>query len=301
MGLYLRLLHWKSLLLLAIALILFKFTLFNPFGDITLNWVGTFYLCLSIISIAGAGFLLDELITPQKLNSYKLSETSRVKTIGYRLYFILNIVGVLIGFYLSNLIDRPGFAVLFILGSALLYLKAFSLRKYIIIRPLTSAILLGLSFTGLWLFDVFPAITPYNQHISAFLLDIILVYTTVIGSLILIRALILNQLYIDHNHKNGIKSLSLTLGRERTNNIIFALVTLLICGIIYFLFSFLYKNLVSLSFVLLLIILPLIIILYKVLSAKQNRDFQLILKIMDGVIVCSVLSIALYQFQYLIK
>lgn len=300
---FLQLLHWKSLLLLTLGLLLIKFTLFDPFSDITLNWVGMIYLCLAINAIAGAGFLLSELAMPGNSISTKPGTVKgyQTKKTGYRLFFILNIVGVLIGFYLSNLIGRPGFAVLFILASVLLYLKAYSFQRYILLRPLTTGILFTLSFILVWLFDLFPATTDHNQNVTSFLFSITLIYGGVIGGLVGIRELITNQLNMDRDNKHQIRSLSLALGKSRTNKVIFGLVILLIVAIIYFLLSYLYRNIISLLYVSLLIITPLFIVLYKILEASRKKDYILILKIMDGILICSVLSIALYQLQYILK
>ncbi len=262
------------------------------------------YLCLAINTIAGAGYLLDELTSPSgtfapgKNGVIKSHQTQKT---GYRLFFILNITGVLIGFYLSNLIGRPGFAVLFILASVLLYLKAYSFQKYILLRPLTSGILVLLSFILVWLFDLFPATTDHNQNIISFLFNIVLIYGGIIGGLLFIRELIANQLRIDRDHKYKIKSLSLSLGLSRTNKVIFALTALLIGVVIYFLIHYLYRNLISLVYVSLLILIPLFFVLYKILDASQKKDYKLVLAIMDGILFCCILSIALYQIQYLIK
>src|SRR5699024_6620326 len=133
------------------------------------------------------------------------------------------------------------------------------------------------------------------------LFNIVLIYGGIIGGLLFIRELIANQLRIDRDHKYKIKSLSLSLGLSRTNKVIFALTALLIGVVIYFLIHYLYRNLISLVYVSLLILIPLFFVLYKILDASQKKDYKLVLAIMDGILFCCILSIALYQIQYLIK
>ncbi|MEP7095725.1 MAG: UbiA family prenyltransferase, partial [Flavobacterium sp.] len=75
-------------------------------------------LVLSTVLIAAAGYVINNIfdIETDRINKPNdviigkgISETN-----GYNIYITLNITGVAIGFYLSNVIQRPGFATIFI-------------------------------------------------------------------------------------------------------------------------------------------------------------------------------------------
>lgn len=295
---YLHLLRWKSLLFLAFALMLIKLTLFDPFGTVTLNWVGMGYLSIAVCALSGAGALIEEIQFPRIL---KPSPSLKTQQISYNLFFILNVVGVGWGFYLSNLIEKPSFSVLFIGASALLYLKAISANKYALLKPVFTSLLLGMALLSSWLFDIFPSLTAYNQYVQLFLLKILFVYIGVLGSLIFIRELVLDQLYMDIDHKSKRNTLSLILGKKRTNNVILMFTLLTTCVILFFLLKDLYRNLIALIYVFVCIIVPLVLLIYHVINASQKKDYKLPLKLLNGILTFTTLSIALYQFQFLLK
>lgn len=295
---YLHLLHWKSVLFLAFTLMLIKLTLFDPFSTVTLNWVGMGYLSIAVCALSAAGSLIDEIQCPRAFK-HPLSLITR-KT-SYNLFFILNILGVTLGFYLSNLIEKPSFAILFIGASALLYLKAIYLNTYALLRPLLTSLLLGMALLSSWLFDIFPSLTTYNQHMQLFLLKILGVYIGVLGSLIFIRELVLDQLYMNIDHKNKRNTLSLVLGKKRTNGVILIFTLLTTCVILFFLLNDLYRNLIALIYVSVLILIPLILLIYHVINASHEKDYKLHLKLLNGILIFTTLSIALYQVQFLLK
>ena len=75
-------------------------------------------LVLSTVLIAAAGYVINNIfdVETDRINKPNgviigrgISETN-----GYNIYIALNITGVAIGFYLSNVIQRPGFATIFI-------------------------------------------------------------------------------------------------------------------------------------------------------------------------------------------
>ena len=129
---YLKLIKADNLLILALAQICIKYGLFEPFGiAITLNYFGITLLILSTVAIAAAGNVIIEIYDNNK-NSVLRQRVSE-KSVN-RLFIILNSVGVLIGFYLANLIGKPGFAALFIIVSGIFYIYASYLKEITIVK-----------------------------------------------------------------------------------------------------------------------------------------------------------------------
>ena len=125
----LNLIRWKNLLMIAIVQLLLKYALFEPFNvDITLSWFGFGLLILATLCIAAAGNIINDIndVAIDKVNKpskviigKKISEKT-----AYNLFVVFNVIGVGIGFYLSNVINKSVFATLFILISALLFLRS---------------------------------------------------------------------------------------------------------------------------------------------------------------------------------
>ena len=126
----LNLIRWKNLLMIALVQLLIKYCLLEPFGvDTTLDAFGITLLILATICIAAAGNIINDIYdididAINKPDSVIIGRKITEKTAN-TLFIILNSIGVAIGFYLSNQIDRPMFSVLFIIISALFVGNAF--------------------------------------------------------------------------------------------------------------------------------------------------------------------------------
>ncbi|MFN9114491.1 MAG: UbiA family prenyltransferase, partial [Bacteroidota bacterium] len=95
------------------------------------------FLVLATVCIAAGGYVINDIFDQQTDNVNKPSETiigwKISEAIGYNIYVALTVIGVGIGFYLSNVILRPSFATIFILIASLLYIYATSLKQMLII------------------------------------------------------------------------------------------------------------------------------------------------------------------------
>ena len=142
--------------------VLIKYYLFEPFGiAITLNSFGFALLVIATVCLAAAGNVINDIFDveadlinkPNKvLIGKKISEKA-----AYNLFFALNILGVIIGFYLSNMIQKPSFTAIFIFTSALLYLYAKSLKSYLVLGNILISFLVAMTIliVGLFDFDAF--------------------------------------------------------------------------------------------------------------------------------------------------
>src|SRR5699024_8426096 len=141
---------------------------------------GVSLLALSIIFLASTSFIMKG-IDEAKINGISTTDHQIVgKRISlkkaYNLFFILNVAGVVIGFYLANIIGYPSFAILFILASALLHIQASSLKNLILIRPLIVSLLIGLTIISLGLIDLFPAMNEQNKETLTTFFSILIDY-----------------------------------------------------------------------------------------------------------------------------
>jgi len=298
---YLKLIHWPSLLLIVLGHFLIKYALLDPFGvPITLNWFGLTLLSLASVCLAAGGHVIHAIYTikADQVNAPKrviIGKHISIKKAN-KLFFIFNIAGVLIGFYIANIIGQPSFSILFIMASALLYAYATSLKKYILIAPLIRSLLAGLAILAVGLYDLWPAITNQNRATITTFFLIIVDYAIFISLLNFVRELVVNQRNIDGDHRNENKTLPLVLGKDRTNKIIFALTLLPLAGVCYYISQYLYMHTASLLYAIILLIIPLFYVSVKVLGAKHKKDYVQLNIILKAVMLFSVLSIGLYQF-----
>ena len=135
-------------------------------------------LVLSTVLIAAGGYVINNIFDQDTDNDNKPNNVIVGKSISetnaYSIYLALNITGVSIGFYLSNVIAKPGFAALFILIAATLYFYAINWKQMLLIGNFIVALLLSFSVIIIGIFDLFPVVNQCNQPLMANLFSILI-------------------------------------------------------------------------------------------------------------------------------
>lgn len=296
---YLKLIRIQNLLFIVLAQVFIQFFLLEPFNiQVALSHLDFFLLVIATISIAAAGYIINDLYDVEADSINKKEKVLIGKSIseknGYNLYFIFNIIGVGLGFYLSNKINHPGFASLFIIISALLYLYASYLKGIVLIGNLLVAALVGFSLLLVGIFDLYPVLNPTNKTTQATIFGIILDYAIFAFYLNFIREIIKDIQDINGDKNAGINTLPIILGKKRTLNIVFVLGVIAALGIAGYMYTYFYSNQVLLLYFLIAVLAPLLYFCIKVYDAKDNAavaQLSLLLKITMFLGIC---SLALY-------
>ena len=281
--------------------ILIKYSLFYAFGaDTVLNAFGFLLLLIATLCIAAAGNIINDIYDveidainkPNKvLVGKKIPERN-----ANRLFIILNVIGVAIGFYLSNSIGKPGFAALFIVFSALLYLYSSYLKGILIVGNLLVSFLIAMSLIVVALFDLLPAITMENQTSQSAIFKIILHYALFAFFINFIREIVKDLQDINGDKKGGMNTLAIALGRKRTITIVFALGVLLVLGVVVYMYEFIYNHETLLLYFLFAIVAPLLYFCMKSWSAETQKDYGSLSNLLKIIMFLGICSIPLYQF-----
>ncbi len=297
---YLHLIRFQNLVFIALAQYCIKYGLFHPSGiDITLNDWEFFLLVLATVSIAAAGNTINDIydIEIDKIN--KPQKVLVGKRIGINtannLFIILNVVGVSIGYYLSNSIGKPAFAGLFIVISALLYLYASYLKGMLLVGNLLISALVAMSLIIVGLFDLMPGISPTNQADQSMLFKIVLQYSLFAFSLNFIREIVKDLQDINGDKKGEMNTLPIAIGRKRTVLITFILGVLMVCGVLFYMYEYLYSHQIILLYFLFTIIGPLLLFCIKAWDAKTKKDFAFLSSLLKIVMVTGICSMMLFQ------
>ncbi len=291
---YFKLIKFDNLLIIALAQLCIKYGLFEPFGiAITLNGFGIALLIIATVSIAAAGNIIIHIHDIDGDNSLN-SAISEKQT--NRLFLIFNVIGVLIGFYLSNLIGRPGFAALFVIISGIFYIYATYLKEILVVRNIVIAVLAALSLIVVGIFDLLPAITEKNRASQTVIFSIILDYAIFTFIIILLRELIKDCIYLDRDHNFGIKTIPIVLGKNRTLKIIGGLTILPIVAVLFYVYTYLFSNTETVIFVLILLIAPLLYFMIKAFSAETDDHLIVLKRILKIILITASISLLFYQF-----
>lgn len=296
----LNLIRWKNLLMIALVQLLIKYALLEPFGiNTTLDTFGIILLIVSTICIAAAGNIINDIYdvetdTINKPNKVIIGKTVSEKT-GFNLFIIFNIIGVGIGFFLSNHVGKSAFFSVFVIISALLYVYATYLKQTLLLGNIVISILVALSLIVVGIFELLPAITAQNQQTQLTFFNIILDYALFAFIINLLREIAKDIEDIDGDYKAGMNTLPIAIGRERATKVLFVLSLIPIVLVATYVVKYLYKNPLAVGYFLLFIIGPLLYITIKSFNAKAKKDYRHISNMIKLVMLFGMLSLVLYK------
>lgn len=289
--------------MIAIVQILIKYALFEPFLEsteltITLNGFGFGLLVLSTLCIAAAGNIINDIYDTETDAINRSSKVIIGKSISektaYTLFFTFNIIGVLIGFYLSNLVGRSNFFAIFVLISGLLYIYASYLKQSLLLGNILISVLVSLSILIVGVFELIPVITAQNQTTQLTFFKILMDYAIFAFLINLVREITKDIEDIDGDYKSGMNTLPIAIGRERASKVVFALTVVVLFVVVYYLVTYLLKFEVIIAYFVILIIAPLIYISVKAFGAKTKKHYQHLSNMLKLVMLFGMLSMLLY-------
>lgn len=298
----LKLIRIQNLLMIAFMQIVFRYGFLK---DITNNYLSLSdfqfaLLVLSTVCIAAAGFIINNIMDQE--NDEIAKPASRIVGVSiseakaYNYYVAFNLIGVGIGFYLSNLINKPNFTTIFILIAALLYIYSTSLKYIIIVGNLVVAIILSLSLLIIGMFDLFPAIHEGNQEQMSEVFKILLDYALFAFIINFIREVVKDLEDIDGDKASGVNSIAIALGVSKTTKLLFGLSIGSIILMLYYLNDNLLQFDYVLYYALLFIVGPLLYFTIKVWNAKSKAEFHHLSTVLKIILFFGILSILVISY-----
>jgi 4-hydroxybenzoate polyprenyltransferase len=297
---FLKLIRYQNLLLLAFMQLVFRFGFLKMQNiPLALNDWQYLLLVLSTVLIAAAGYVINNIFDQDtdlenKPNNLivgrSISETS-----AYNIYAVLNVTGVAIGFYLSNVISKPGFASIFILIAATLYIYATSLKQMLLVGNFVVALLLSFSVVIIGIFDLYPAITSENQQIMAVLFSILLDYAVFAFIINFLREIIKDLEDINGDSNQGMKTLPIVLGSKRTSKLVFALSFIPIISLLVYIKNYFMANNLQFAalYSIVFVLAPLIYFSIKSWESKNKKHFHKLSILLKWILLFGILSIVI--------
>lgn len=302
---FLKLIRYQNLLLLVFMQLLFRYGFLN-LQDISLALSDLQFgiLVLSTVCIAAAGYIINNIFDKETdaINNKEViigKEISEANA--YNLYIALNVLGVGGGFYLSNVIEKPGFALLFIVVSGTLYLYASSFKQSLLIGNIIVSILTAISVIIIGLFDLYPMITPDTQVHLGILFKLLLDYALFAFLINFIREMVKDLQDVKGDYNMGMNTLPIAIGVARTSKIVLAATAFITFYLLYYIYIYYFSNnlYISTLYSLLTIIAPLILICIKLFEAKTSSDFKTLSLLLKVVLFFGILSIAVNSLNIL--
>ena len=299
---FLKLIRYQNLLMLAFMQLIFRYVFFK-FQNIPLALADWQYglLVLSTILIAAGGYVINNIFDQNTDTINKPSNVIVGKTISetnaYNLYIGLTVTGVAIGFYLSNVIVKPGFASIFILIAATLYLYATSLKQMMIIGNVIVALLLSFSVVIIGIFDLFPTIHEGNQQQLGVVFSILLDYALFTFFLNFMREIVKDLEDIDGDYNQGMNTLPIAIGKSRTAKIVFGLSFIPILFMLYYINKYLLELVFTTVYLLLFVVGPLFYFTVKIWTAKSKKEFHALSLLLKWILLFGILSVVVISLN----
>ena len=296
---FFKLIRWPNLLLLALMQLTFRYGFLNLQNiDLALNDVQYCLLVLSTVLLAAAGYVINDIYDQETDNDNKPTKVIVGKNISegkaYNIYVIMNITGVAIGFYLSNVIYKPGFATIFILIATTLYFYATSLKQMMLVGNVVVAILLAISVVIIPVFDLFPVTNIGNQQTMANLFSVITDYAIFAFIINFLREIVKDIEDANGDYNQGMHTLPIALGKSRASKLVLGLSIIPVALVLNYINTYFIANnlFVVTIYALVLIAGPLIYFTIKMWSAKTSNDFHHLSSVLKAVILFGIVSIA---------
>ena len=252
-------------------------------------------LILATVLIAAGGYVINNIFDQKTdtINNPKnvLVGTSISEGDAYNLYMILTIAGVVIGFYLSNIIMKPSFASIFIVIAATLYLYANSLKQMTVVGNFIVALLLSCSVLIIGVFDLLPTIDASNQQQIKVIFSILLDYAIFTFVINFMREIIKDIEDIDGDYNQGMQTLPIVIGKSRTAKIVFGLSFIPILLLVFYINSYLLDLVYTTVYLLLFVLGPLLYFTAKVWSAQSKKDFHTLSILLKWILFFGILSV----------
>lgn len=252
-------------------------------------------LVLSTVLIAAGGYVINNIFDQDTDNDNKPNNVIVGKSISetnaYSIYVALNITGVSIGFYLSNVIAKPGFAALFILIAATLYFYAINWKQMLLIGNFIVALLLSFSVIIIGIFDLFPVVNQSNQSLMANLFSILIDYAVFAFMINFIREIVKDLEDVNGDYNQGMRTLPITLGISRTAKVVSILSFIPVCAILLYINNYLMPLLFVTIYMLLFVVGPLLYFSIKIWSASSQKEFHVLSLLLKWILLFGILSI----------
>ncbi|MFD2909143.1 geranylgeranylglycerol-phosphate geranylgeranyltransferase [Flavobacterium ardleyense] len=299
---YLKLIRYQNLLLLAFMQLVFRYLfLKQSYVDLALTDFNYILLIIATISIAAGGYVINNIMDQDtdaiSKPQIRVVGVSISETVAYNWYIGLTILGVGIGFYLSNVIYKPTFASMFILVATLLYVYATNLKQIPVVGNIIVAALLSVSIIIIAFFDLLPAIDQDNRIRMKEAFSILMDYAIFAFIINLIREIVKDLEDMDGDYQTGMNTLPIAIGIQKTKVIVGVLTVIAILLLAYYLKTSLYELDYTIYYALVFIFAPLVYFGAKLINAQAKKEFHHLSMILKVVLFFGILSVGVIVYN----
>lgn len=306
---FLRLIRLPNLVIIAITQYFMRWFILKPLlavsgFEVQLGLLPFGALVLSTVFLAASGYIINDYFD-RKIDLVNRPGTvivGRMITIRWAMFFhvFFTIAGILLGAYVAKTINRPGLTSVFLFTSVVLWFYSTTYKRQLLIGNIVISLLVGIVPLLVLLFEFPLLVKKYKLYILAtgidfkFLIFWIGSYSVFAFTINLIREVIKDMEDFEGDFVFGRKTIPIIWGMKGTRIIVSGLSFLTILPIAYLLFFHL-SDRISLLYIVLTIILPLLFIVFAIFWAdtkKHYHQLSVLTKIimLAGILYCPLVN-----------
>ena len=299
---FLQLVRWKNLLMIAIIQVLFKYVYFPIFlVDETLSNLNFSVLVLATISIAAAGYIINDIfdIKADNVNKPQKVIINRIISIkcGYFYYNLLNVIGILAGLFVAYHSKKLSFIALFIITALLLKLYNSNFKKIPLLGNIVISLLVSLSILIVGIFDIIPAVNEDNVVSQYYAFKVLTDYAIFAFMFMLLREIVKDIEDVNGDKLLNMNTLPILFGRKRANKIVFMLSFVPLILVTNYSFQNFSNTPFVLSYMLIVVLLPLLYFMTKILYAKTKKEYAFASNLLKIIMLLGMLSIVIVSIS----
>ena len=303
LGPFVKLIRWKNLLMLALIQILFRFVYFSEFSvATTLNTITFYMLVAATLLIAAAGYIINDIydIEADKINKPSKVFVSQAFSIkqAWFFYYLFNIMGLSLGFYVAYTIGRPTFIAIFLIVMLLLKVYNSDLKKLPLLGNALISLLVSLAILIIGIFDIIPAITPENEVEQYYAFKVMTDYAIFAFMFMFLREMIKDIEDVNGDRKMRMKTLPILVGRKRARYIVFGFCFIPLILVTYYSFDNFGEVPFVLAYMLIVVLIPLLYTMTKILNSKTKKDDAFTSWLLKFIMLLGILSIVIISIQF---
>jgi len=291
-----RLFNPTNLLLILAAQLVFRYGFMEQMAGLpqALNYWQYGLFILATLLIAAGGALVYNIEITGKAEKAGITEAT-----GYNIYLGVTIVGLAIGYYIADLIGKPGFVAIFVVAGAIGYIHATSLRNMIAVGNFLVALTAALVILAPGIFNLYPflSVNPDGAEYLQMIFWIHIEFAFFVFLIVLLCTFVSDLKNTDLHYNAGVSSLPIALGKDRTIKILFFF-SLVPAGLLLYYGG---ENIIDLTYALgyglLFILGPLVYFMIKLWSAKTNKDFAHLEGVLKLILFFTPIAIAVITYN----
>jgi 4-hydroxybenzoate polyprenyltransferase len=310
---FLSLIRWQNLLIVTLTMVLMRYAVLGPviskIGVVLINgtgkeipmvlqvpWYDFLLLIAATVFITAAGYVINDYfdIKTDLINKGKVIVGTKIPRRQAMMWHnIFNIAGVSAGFYISWKAGYIYLGVLFLIVTGLLYFYSVSYKRQFLIGNIIVAILTAM-IPLIVVFYEWPALYKYYTINAISLPKINFVFYWVGGFALfaflitLTREIIKDTEDFEGDVAYGRNSVAVVLGVLSAKLISISLIIITV-ALIYLIWYFFINDSLTLIYLSVAVVLPLLLVIYKLVRNREGKQFYSAGRIMKMVMLSGLL------------